>query len=293
MKNKTMKMSKRCASMKKICSGGVLAAALCTILLCGCGQDGAQTAENTLGEIQVVAREEGSGTKTQFEECLGIYGAQPDVVAESTVDVLTEVEKTPAAIGYVASTAVQDASVKALAVDKIKPEIANIKNGKYPLSRDYSLVYTGNLNELQEDFLRYVGSAGQKLVEDFCIPAKKEQTFLSNQAKGTLSICGSSSMEGVMQALVEEYQGLNPNAAITLEITDSADGIQKAMQGKCDMGMSSRALRPYEAELLECFVVGRDGIAVIVNKENVIEQITTKQLISIYTEESADWKELR
>lgn len=265
---------------------------VCSILLSGCGKQSESTSENPLGEILAIAREEGSGTKTQFEESLGILEVNADLVAESTSDVISAVEKTPNAIGYAASGAVQDASVKVLPVDGVEPSLENISKGKYPLSRDYSLVYSGELSEVETDFLKYIETAGQTVVEEYCIPIGKEQTFLSSQALGTISICGSSSMEGVIQALVEGYMSVNKNAQITVEITDSGDGIQKAMQGGCDLGMTSRALKSYEAELLESFVVGRDGIAVVVNEENIIENITMKQLKSIYTEDASNWGEI-
>lgn len=270
-----------------------VAVMLCVLILSGCSTPSGNTTENTLGEIHVISRENGSGTKAQFEESIGLLGVKSDSVAESTEDIIKAVEEDTNAIGYAAGAAAQDSNVKAVTVNGIEANTKNIKKGKYPLSRDYSLVYNGEMSDVQEDFLRYIDTAGQKTVADYCIPASKEQTFLSNKASGNISITGSSSMEGVMKELVKEYRELNPNADIGLTITDSEDGIQKAMRGTCDFGMSSRNLKPYEDELLECFVLGRDAIDVIVNTENVIENITTKQLRDVYSGEVFDWGEIK
>lgn len=283
MYNKMWSVLKKC----------VLPAALSGILLCGCGNNSANTVENTLGEIMVITREDGSGTRTQFEESLDLLNPKADMEAQSTEDVISSVEKNANAIGYAAGVAVQDTSVKTITVNGVGADNANIKNGKYPLSRDYSLVYNRELSEVQEDFLKYIKTAGQKIVEEYCIPVSKEQTFLSNKKSGKITICGSSSMEGVINALTEGYISLNPNADIEITVTDSSDGIQKAMKGACDFGMASRALKSYESELLDSFVLGRDGIAVIVNEENVIENITLKQLKAVYSKEISDWKEVR
>ena len=86
--------------------------------------------------------------------------------------------------------------------------------------------------------------------------------------------------------------GYDPNAQITLEITDSTDGLNAAMQGECDLAMSSRSLASYEEELLESYVIAADGIAVIVNAENPLTDISLSRLKTIYDGDISVWSEL-
>ena len=95
-----------------------------------------------------------------------------------------------------------------------------------------------------------------------------------------------------MTQLIEGYSEYNPNAQITLEITDSTDGLNAAMQGECDLAMSSRSLASYETELLESYVIAADGIAVIVNSENPLTDISLSRLKTIYDGDVSTWGEL-
>lgn len=74
--------------------------------------------------------------------------------------------------------------------------------------------------------------------------------------------------------------------------TDSSDGIRQTMQGKCDLGMSSRDLKDNEKEILDYESIARDEIAVIVNKENPLEDISMEQLEKIYTGKITEWQKL-
>ena len=82
----------------------------------------------------------------------------------------------------------------------------------------------------------------------------------------------------------------NPRASIKVTQTDSGNGINQTIQGKCDMGMSSRELRDPEIELLNYEVIARDEIAVIVNADNPLNDITMDQLEAIYTGKTTEWK---
>lgn len=78
---------------------------------------------------------------------------------------------------------------------------------------------------------------------------------------------------------------------ISVEASDSADGLNRAMSGECDFGMSSRDLKEYEKELLDYEVIAEDKIAVIVNEDNPLESITTETLKNIFTGERKQWAE--
>lgn len=85
-------------------------------------------------------------------------------------------------------------------------------------------------------------------------------------------------MEPMVKALADDYQKQNPNAEIEVKATDSSRGITAVISGECDFAMSSRELKDYEAELLETKVIGKDAIAIVINEENPLENLTINNL---------------
>ena len=85
---------------------------------------------------------------------------------------------------------------------------------------------------------------------------------------------------------------VNPNAAIEVIGTDSTNGLTGAMSGIYDLGMSSRDLKDYERELLSFEVIAKDKVAVIVNRDNPLKNIASKDLKAIYTGEITEWDKL-
>ncbi len=269
-------------------------------LTCGCGGD--DTADykveglEQLAAIHAISREEGSGTRTAFSQLIGISEDTTPTqdgatIAESTEDVIEGVEADASAIGYVSSGALADNSqVKSLSIDGV-----SLSEGskKYPLSRPFILAYSGKLNALEQDFLTYVCGAGQEIVGKSYEAVNESSTFLSDKSKGTLTIVGSTSMASLMQELADEYQKLNPNATIQIEETDSTDGLTQAMSGDCDFGMSSRALKTYERELLDYEEIARDDIAVVVNTENPLSNMSLTKLKKIYSGDVVNWTDLQ
>ncbi|MGN1031106.1 MAG: substrate-binding domain-containing protein [Butyricicoccaceae bacterium] len=251
-----------------------------------------------LGEIQVIAREEGSGTRSTFAQLADFVGDtdKPDLtredaqIADNAEEVIAAVEKDPSAIGYVSMGALDGTdSVKALSINGTAP---NQNHGSYALGRSFYLAYSGKLSELELDFLTYVTGAGQEIVGQSYLPVAKSSTFLSGKQSGSIRICGSTSVGPLMEQLAEEYQKRNPNAEITVEQTDSTDGLTQAMSGACDFGMSSRELKDYETELLDYETIAKDDIVVIVNAENPLNDISLESLKRIYTGETKAWDEL-
>ena len=175
----------------------------------------------------------------------------------------------------------------------LAPDAASIEKDKYPLCRDYILVYNGELSAVAKDFMAYVKSAGQAVVADYCVPVKKSETFLSDKSGGTVEIHGSTSAAPIVSKLAEEYMKINPAAKILVTESDSTQGLNDALQGRCDLGMSSRSLQPYESELLTSYVFGRDAIAVIVNSENTLSDISVDMLKKIYDKKYTAWSDLR
>lgn len=234
-----------------------------------------------------------SGTKTEFDNLVGTDAAGTNTVADSTDKVISEVASDKNAIGYIASSKLDDSGVKVLKVDGVTPDEASIEKDKYPLCRDYILVYNGELSAVAKDFMAYVKSAGQAVVADYCVPVKKSETFLSDKSGGTVEIHGSTSAAPIVSKLAEEYMKINPSAKVVVTESDSTQGLNDALQGRCDLGMSSRSLQSYESELLTSYVFGRDAIAVIVNSENPLSDISVDMLKKIYDKNYTAWSDLR
>ena len=93
-----------------------------------------------------------------------------------------------------------------------------------------------------------------------------------------------------MAKLKEAYEAVNTNATIEINQTDSSTGMSTALEGVCDIGMASRALKDEELSGgLTATCIATDGIAVIVNKENSVDGLTSDQVKGIYTGEITDW----
>ena len=114
----------------------------------------------------------------------------------------------------------------------------------------------------------------------------------AEELSGTLSMNGSTSMEKVIKAVNGAFMEKNKGVTVNLNLTGSGTGIQEASEGKCDIGNSSRKLKDEEAEKLDATVVGLDGIALVVNPANKLEDITLRDLAKVYSGEITNWKEL-
>ncbi|MCD8084850.1 MAG: substrate-binding domain-containing protein [Clostridiales bacterium] len=274
------------------------------LTLSGCGAAGesltAVDGLETLGGVQVVSREEGSGTRSAFAELVGFDESADGESADATVDtalvvtdgsaVIAAVEADPSAVGYVSMGSLDALDgAKTLAVDGVEATLGNVKNGSYPLSRPFCLAWSGSLSELEQDFLTYVLGKGQDIVAQSYVTVADSTTFLSGKQSGTITVHGSTSAAPLLEELAEEYMTLNPNATVEVTASDSTTGLNDAMQGRCDFGMASRELKDYEAELLDCEIIARDGIAVIVNDENPLDAVTLEELQGLFTGTIADW----
>lgn len=114
----------------------------------------------------------------------------------------------------------------------------------------------------------------------------------TEELSGTLSMNGSTSMEKVIKAVNGAFMEKNKGVTVNLNLTGSGTGIQEASEGKCDIGNSSRKLKDEEAEKLDATVVGLDGIALVVNPANKLEDISLENLAKVYSGEITNWKEL-
>lgn len=114
----------------------------------------------------------------------------------------------------------------------------------------------------------------------------------SKESAQTVSTDGSTSMEKVIGYLSESYMADHDNVTVTYNPTGSGSGIQAVAEGRCDIGLASRNLKDEEKANLNETVVAIDGIAVIVNNENPVADLTIEQIASIYKGEITNWKEL-
>ncbi len=123
----------------------------------------------------------------------------------------------------------------------------------------------------------------------------KDEAPTSNpteKVSGTVATDGSTSMEKVIGYLSEAYMEENSDVKITYNPTGSGSGIQAVQEGRCDIGLSSRNLKDEEAKELKGTVVAIDGIAIIVNPQNPIADLTIEQISSLYKGEITNWKEI-
>lgn len=122
--------------------------------------------------------------------------------------------------------------------------------------------------------------------------ASSAEASATEELRGTLSMNGSTSMEKVIKAVNGAFMEKNKGVTVNLNLTGSGTGIQEASEGKCDIGNSSRKLKDEESEKLDATVVGLDGIALVVNPVNKLEDISLEDLAKVYSGEITNWKEL-
>ena len=297
--------------MKKSVSLLLAGLMLCGALTgCGGNNDSAsygeggesQTAESTTGTsgaIHVVSREDGSGTRGAFVELTGVEDDNGDnttveaEIANRTDAVLTTVAGNEAAIGYVSLGSLND-TVKAVTVDGVEATVDNVKSGDYTLSRPFNIATKGEPTGVAADFISFIMSAdGQAIVgEDYITVNDNAEAFTSDGSSGHITVGGSSSVSPVMEQLIEAYKAVNPNAQIDLQTSDSTSGMTGAMDGTFAIGMASRELKDEEAAELTGTAIALDGIAVIVNTANTVDNLTMDQIRSIYVGETTDWADV-
>ena len=198
------------------------------------------------------------------------------------------------AVGYTSLGALND-TVKAVWIDGVEPTADNINNGSYTIARPFNIATKGDVSDVTQDFINYILSAdGQAIIEDNgYIKASDAGAFESNGATGKIVVAGSSSVTPVMEKLQEAYQKVNSGAEIEIQESDSTTGMTAAMDGTCDIGMASRELKDTEVDGgLTATVIAKDGIAVVVNNNNPIKELTKDQVKSIYVGDVTTWDEV-
>ena len=257
-------------------------------------------------EINVISREDGSGTRGAFIELFGIeqkneegvkidYTTDDCDITNSTSVMMTSVAGNDCAIGYISLGSMND-TVKALPIDGAEASVENIKNGTYKVARPFNIATKAEVSDAANDFIAFIMSAeGQAIVETngYIAVVEDAPAFTGGKVSGKIVIAGSSSVTPVMEKLKEAYEAINPNVEIELQQSDSSSGMTATMDGVCDIGMASRALKDSETEAgLVPMTIAMDGIAVIVNPENPLEGLTSEQVRDIYMGEITEWSEV-
>ena len=246
-------------------------------------------------DITVVSREDGSGTRGAFVELMGIEqkneaGEKEDMtrgdaeISNSTNGVMMSVAGNVDAIGYISLGSLND-TVKALDVNGVECSVADIKSGDYVVARPFNICYQQSKldeNAAAQDFIKFIESVeGQQIISDNgYISIDVTDNYTASGVSGGISLNGSTSVGPIMEKLAESYKGLNPDVTIDIQQTGSGAGITSATEGTCDIGMSSRELKQEELDAgLTEMKIADDGIAVIVNLENPIENITSDEIM--------------
>lgn len=266
------------------------------------------TASKLDTDITVVSREDGSGTRGAFVELMGIEqkneaGEKEDMtrgdaeISNSTNGVMMSVAGNVDAIGYISLGSLND-TVKALDVNGVECSVADIKSVDYVVARPFNVCYQQaklDGNAAAKDLIAFIESDdGQKIIADNgYIAIDSTGAYAPSGVTGAISLNGSTSVGPIMEKLCEAYKALNPDVSIDIQQTGSGAGITSVTEGTCDIGMSSRELKQEELDAgLTEMKIADDGIAVIVNLENPIENITSDEVMKIYTGEINNWSEL-
>lgn len=258
---------------------------------------------DTKSQVSVITREDGSGTRSAFVELTGVLeekdGTKSDntlssaIVQSSTQAVLTGVAGDVTAIGYISLGSLND-TVDTLKIEGIAPSAETVKDGTYKISRPFNIATKSDISEVAQNFIDYILSEeGQKIVsgEGYVQVVENAEAFAGVKGEGTIKVGGSSSVSPVMEKLAEAYKKVNTKATIEVNTSDSSTGMSAVSEGTIDIGMASRELKESETKKgIEGQAIAKDGIAVVINKENTIKGITLKQLRDIYIGTITTWE---
>lgn len=259
---------------------------------------------NKNSSINVLSREDGSGTRGAFIELFGVekknaqgkkvdYTTDEASITNSTAVMLTTVAGNKYAIGYV-SLGSLSSSVKAVKIDGVSATVDNINNGSYKIARPFNVAVRNNLSNAAQDFLNYIlSSDGQNIIAaNKYIKVPAANSYKASGISGKIVVAGSSSVSPVMEKLIEAYKALNPSVQIELQTSDSTTGVINAIDGTCDIGMASRALKDSEKEKgVREVTIAIDGIAVIINNDNPVESLKKSDVEGIFTGKINSWSE--
>ena len=257
-------------------------------------------------DIAVIARTSGSGTRDAFESivksedgtALKDAGLMKGALEQDkTSTVISLVSSTETGIGYVSLGSVDD-SVKVLKVEGVEATAENVLSGDYKMQRPFVIMTNKamgeNLTAATKDFLAFLRSTqAQDVVEEEGYVRQDEgateYTAPASAVSGTVSISGSTSVDPLMDKLIGKYKEIGGASVAGVEISKNCQGTSHGIAAvKADktgnvIGLGSSAVKEADEAEIAHFEIALDAIAVIVNPENTLEDITIAQLFDIYT----------
>ncbi len=285
----------------KVLSSSVLALSLLT----GCGGGKSTEEFDVNNEIQVVTREDGSGTRGAFIELTGVEtkdseGNKQDmtyeeaIIGNKTDMIMTTVAGNDYAIGYISVGALND-TVKMIKVDGVMPTSETVNDGSYVIARPFNVATKGEVIELTQDFINFMLSTeGQKISGNKYIAVSEGAQYTPSGLSGTISVGGSTSVAPLVEEMKDAYEKLNSEITIEIQSLGSTAGMTGAMEGTFDIGMASRNLKDSEKAELDYQPIAKDAIGIVVNKSNTsIEDITLEKVRQIFTGEVTEWSSLK
>lgn len=254
--------------------------------------------------IQVITREDGSGTKAAFMEIIGLKG-QPDVqnaiIQQGTAAVLAGVKNSMYAIAYDSLGYLTD-EVKQISVDGVEGTVENIQSGDYKIARPLNVVYkeaTVEGNPLYSAYLDFLASsqAQEIIAENGYVSMREGEEFVvPDNLEGTISISGSTSLQPLMVLLAQEFEDICPKVSVEVNGGGSGVGYSNGENGVSAFGMISEEFAQDKAPSCVPFTVAKDGIGIIVNLGNPIEDISLNDLKTIYDSKAEEpirsWEEV-
>lgn len=254
------------------------------------------------GTINVVSREDGSGTRGAFTEITGVLEDDIDntyveaVIQNGTEGVISTVSQDTNGIGYISLGSLND-NVKGVAIDGVEPTAETVQNNSFPIARNFNIAWSGDLEAVAQDFVDFILSEeGQTIAlgEGYVESVSDAPAYEGDGTQsGTIAVVGSTSVTPLMEVLSEEYRALNPDVQIDITSNGSSAGMTSAIDGTADIGMASRELKDEENAELNSEAIAIDGIAVVVNKGNGIEGLTLEQVKQIFTGEITEWEDVQ
>lgn len=268
-------------------------------VLVSCALSGVLMAQN----IFPISREMGSGTRGAFVEIFEIHKevrnkkidatTKKAEITNSTGVMITTIANSKNSIGYISLGSLNN-TIKAVKINGVSPSVQNINNKTYAISRPFNVV-TKATNPLIDDFLKYSLSLEAKgIVEKAGYISIAKDSYTSIKPSGKIIIAGSSSVTPLMEKLKESYEKINPNAEIEIQQSDSTTGVNSVVEGIADIGMASREIKKSEFKKgIDAQVLAIDGLAVIVNKENPIDNLKKEEVQKIFLGEITSWGQIK
>ncbi len=289
----------------------IFATITCVFLLIATMMFGFTACNNGEKDILVVSRDATSGTRDAFDGLIkkdgaslkkdanGVeYEASPIVksaeILQKTGDVITKVSSTKTAIGYISLGSLNN-TVKAVTVNGVEATAENVLNDTYKLKRPFVVVTTNSttLTTATADFMKYLGSndAQKIIVAEKYIEQASDTAYIAptETLSGKIVIRGSSSMDELMNELIKDYRSIGGDKVLAIEFDKDAQGSSYGTSAtKSDttgnvIGMSSSAIKSADAGSLNQITIALDAVAIIVNNDNALKNVTVEQLFDIYT----------